>query len=247
MKAKKSLGQNFLKDLNILSKIVEQGKISEKDTVLEIGPGTGCLTELILKKNPNKLIVVEKDEKLSNLLSEKYKNKLEIINKDILDCYKDFRFKTPIKVFGNLPYNISTKILLSFIKINNLSRYFSKFIFIFQKEVADRIIADENTKNYGRLSIITDLKMKNMPIRLKLPPPSNSSVNEELYPGQPSPNGFPDTPPPKLAPNGYHPKYGKKADRYRRLDPVSAVMMRKVGTDDPKTNKQVSDAAKKPK
>jgi hypothetical protein len=93
----------------------------------------------------------------------------------------------------------------------------------------------------------TDLKMKNMPIRLKLPSPSNFSVNEELYPGQPSPNGFPDTPPPKLAPNGYHPKYGKKADRYRRLDPVSAVMMRKVGTDDPKTNKQVSDAAKKPK
>ena len=93
----------------------------------------------------------------------------------------------------------------------------------------------------------TDLKMKNMPIRLKLPPPSNFSVNEELYPGQPSPNGFPDTPPPKLAPNGYHPEYGKKADRYRRLDPVSAVMMRKVGTDDPKTNKQVSDAVKKPK
>ena len=71
--------------------------------------------------------------------------------------------------------------------------------------------------------------------------------SNELYPGQPSPNGFPDTPPPKLAPNGYHPEYGKKADRYRRLDPVSAVMMRKVGTDDPKTNKQVSDAAKKPK
>ena len=71
--------------------------------------------------------------------------------------------------------------------------------------------------------------------------------SKELYPGQPSPSGFPDTPPPKLAPNGYHPEYGKKADRYRRLDPVSAVMMRKVGTDDPKTNKQVSDAAKKPK
>ena len=73
------------------------------------------------------------------------------------------------------------------------------------------------------------------------------SIKEQLYPGQPSPNGFPDTPPPKLAPNGYHPEFGKKANRYRRLDPVSAVMMRKVGTDDPKTNKQVSDAAKKPK
>ena len=160
MRAKKSLGQNFLKDLNILSKIVEQGKISEKDTVLEIGPGTGCLTELILKKNPNKLIVVEKDEKLSNMLSEKYKNKLEIINKDILDCYKEFRFNNPIKVFGNLPYYISTKILLSFIKINDLSKYFSKFIFIFQKEVADRIVANDNSKNYGRLSILSSWKFE---------------------------------------------------------------------------------------
>ena len=90
------------------------------------------------------------------------------------------------------------------------------------------------------------------------PPPQGNLLTEktmksfkqfkkELYPGQPSPNGFPDTPPAKLAPNGYHPEYGKKADRYRKLDPVSAVMMRKVGTDDPQTNKQVSDAAKKPK
>jgi len=71
-------------------------------------------------------------------------------------------------------------------------------------------------------------------------------VKEELYSGQPSPNGFPDTPPPKMI-NGYHPEYGKRSDRYRRLDPVSAVVMNKVGTDDPKTNKQVADAAKKPK
>ena len=145
-----------LKDLNI-SKIVEQGKISEKDIVLEIGPELVELTEFILK-NPNKLIVVEKDEKLSNLLSEKYKNKLEIINKDILDCYKEFRFNYPIKVWKFIILHIN-KILLSFIKINDLNKYFSKFIFIFQKEVADRIIADQNTNNYGRLSIITDWKM----------------------------------------------------------------------------------------
>jgi hypothetical protein len=74
---------------------------------------------------------------------------------------------------------------------------------------------------------------------------ANESV--ELYPGQPSPNGFPDTPPPKMAPNGYHPEYGKQAKRYRKLDPVSAVMMNKVGTDDPETNKEVAAAAKKPK
>ena len=72
-------------------------------------------------------------------------------------------------------------------------------------------------------------------------------LQEPLYPGQPSPNGFPDTPPPKMAPNGYHPAYGKQSSRYRRLDPVSAVVMNKVKTDDPETNKEVAAAAKKPK
>jgi len=77
--------------------------------------------------------------------------------------------------------------------------------------------------------------------------PKTEPNSNELYPGQPSPNGFPDTPPPELAPNGYHPEYGKQAKRYTKLDPVSAVMMNKVKTDDPETNKQVAAAAKKPK
>ena len=159
IKAKKSLGQNFLIDDSILCKIVEIGKISENDIVLEIGPGTGNLTEKIIKKNPKKFFVVEKDKNLSNLLKEKFGNKIYIINNDILKCYHNFLFDTPIKVFGNLPYNISTKILTSFIKVKNLNKIFKKFIFVFQKEVADRIMADENTKNYGRLSIISSWKM----------------------------------------------------------------------------------------
>ena len=81
------------------------------------------------------------------------------MNKDILTCYKDFNYDEPIKVFGNLPYNVSTKILTSFIKIENLNKKFNKFIFVFQKEVADRIIAEENTRNYGRLSILTSWKL----------------------------------------------------------------------------------------
>ena len=99
--AKKSLGQNFLIDENILYKIVDIGKISNNDTVLEIGPGTGNLTEKIIKKNPKKFFVVEKDKNLSNLLEEKFGNKINIINNDILNCYNDFLFDTPIKVFGN--------------------------------------------------------------------------------------------------------------------------------------------------
>ena len=157
---KKSLGQNFLENKEILSNIIKCGNISKEDIILEIGPGTGNLTEMIIEKKPNYFIVVEKDKNLSVLLKKKFGKKIEVVNKDILDCYNNFEFKKPIKVFGNLPYNISTKILISFIKIHNLKNKFKKFIFVFQKEVADRILSEENTKDYGRLSILTSWKME---------------------------------------------------------------------------------------
>ena len=171
MKPKKSLGQNFLNDKNILNKIVECGEICEKDFVLEIGPGTGNLTELILSKKPKKLIVVEKDKELSLKLLKKFKNNIEIINNDILDCFDKLKYKEHLKVFGNLPYNISTKILISFIRENNFYKKYKKFIFVFQKEVADRIIALENTRNYGRLTILTSWKVDKKKI-INIPPNS---------------------------------------------------------------------------
>ncbi len=106
MRPKKSLGQNFLNNESILTKIVDSGNIEINDIVLEIGPGTGNLTKKILEKKPKLLIVVEKDKDLSLVLKRKYGEKIEIINKDILSCYHDFKFDRPIKVFGNLPYNI---------------------------------------------------------------------------------------------------------------------------------------------
>ena len=161
MKPKKSLGQNFLRSDEILSKIVNVGNINYNDTVLEIGPGTGNLTKKILDKKPNLLIVVEKDEVLSEKLKERFGNKITVINKDILNCYQEFKFDIPIKVFGNLPYNVSTKILTNFVKIEKINKIYEKFIFIYQKEVADRIIAKENSKYYGRLSILTSWRMDN--------------------------------------------------------------------------------------
>ena len=159
IRPKKSLGQNFLNNTRILSNIVNAGQVSNKDIILEIGPGTGNLTEKIIDRNPKEFYVVEKDKDLSNMLKKRFGNKIFIINKDILDCYNEFKFNLPIKVFGNLPYNISTKILISFIKLENLEKFFEKFIFVFQKEVAERIIAKENSKNYGRISIITSWRM----------------------------------------------------------------------------------------
>ncbi len=159
MKSKKSLGQNFLSNRNLLNRIVNEGNILNNDIIIEIGPGTGNLTNEILKKNPKKLIVIEKDNNLSKFLLTKFDKKINIINKDILKCYSDLKYDRPVIIYGNLPYNISTKILISFITLDKLTNYFKKFIFVFQKEVADRIIAEENTKNYGRLSILTSWKM----------------------------------------------------------------------------------------
>jgi len=156
---KKSLGQNFLIDSQILNMIVELGKIKSNDIVLEVGPGTGNLTEIILKKKPKKLVVVEKDKNLSLILKKKFNNEAEIINDNILNYNHEIYYNKKIIIFGNLPYNISTQILTSWIKINNLNNFCKKFVLMFQKEVADRILADSNSKNYGRLSIISSWKM----------------------------------------------------------------------------------------
>ena len=156
---RKSLGQNFLIDQKIISLIVEVGNINNEDIVFEVGPGTGNLTEKILEKNPKDLILVEKDKRLVNHLHERYGNKIKVFNEDMMKfSYKDYYDKKLI-LFGNLPYNISTQILARWIKIKNVDKFCKKFVLMFQKEVADRIIAKTNTKNYGRLSILANWKM----------------------------------------------------------------------------------------
>ena len=158
IKAKKSLGQNFLIDNNILEKITNTTPIKNK-TILEIGPGTGNLTSYILKKNPKKLLVIEKDNELSNNLKKKFHNQITIINNDILKIDETKLFKEIVTVFGNLPYNISTEILSKWIINLKEKFWFECLVLMFQKEVADRIIAETDTSNYGRLSIISNWKL----------------------------------------------------------------------------------------
>ena len=158
IKAKKSLGQNFLIDKNILEKIANITKIKDK-IVLEIGPGTGNLTSYLLKKKPKKFCAIEKDEQLVANLKEKFNNQLSIINNDVLKIDEANLFREKVIVFGNLPYNISTEILSKWIKNLKNNFWFDCLVLMFQKEVADRIIAEFNTKNYGRLSIICNWKL----------------------------------------------------------------------------------------
>jgi 16S rRNA (adenine1518-N6/adenine1519-N6)-dimethyltransferase len=155
--SKKSLGQNFLKDENIIKKIINLKNIKNKD-IVEIGPGKGAITENILKHHPNSLTIIEKDNFLLKKLNEKYKNNdsIRFYNDDILKINLEKIIKKNSIIFGNLPYNISSQILVKLIKFTKWPPKFTDLILMFQKEVAEKIIG----KSYGRLSIIANYRLK---------------------------------------------------------------------------------------
>ncbi len=158
IKAKKSLGQNFLIDKNIIDKITSITNIQDKE-VLEVGPGSGNLTEQILRNKPKKIYVIEKDKNLCGILNNKFENQVNIINEDILKIDENLISKDKLIVFGNLPYNISTEIICNWIlKLKN-DVWFNELILMFQKEVADRIISKNNMSTFGRLSIISQWRL----------------------------------------------------------------------------------------
>ena len=164
MKYKKSLGQNFLIDQNIIRKIVDLGILDDKKNVIEIGSGSGKLTQEILSKRPNFFLGIEKDKKLFNNLISNFSNfkNSKFINEDALylDETRYINEHKNIIVFGNLPYNISTQLLAKWVKHSKWPPWYEKLILMFQKEVGDRIIASKNQKNYGRLSILSNWRLK---------------------------------------------------------------------------------------
>ena len=140
---KKSLGQNFLIDQNIVNKIVKVGNIENSKIILEIGSGYGSLTKKIAALKPRKILAVEKDKKLVSFLKNNFKDykNIKIIDGDILNIIKNKKLENNITVFGNLPYNISTQVLASLILLEKWPPWYDCLILMFQKEVADRIIA----------------------------------------------------------------------------------------------------------
>ena len=159
IRAKKSLGQNFLIDQNIIDKIINTVTITDNE-ILEVGPGTGNLTKVILRKNPSKMYIVEKDTFLAESLKKIIDERVKVFNEDILNFDENSLSKNKIIVFGNLPYNISTEILSNWITNLKKDYWFTDLILMFQKEVADRIIAQFNTSAYGRLSILANWRLE---------------------------------------------------------------------------------------
>ena len=186
IKIHKRLGQNFLFDINLTDKIVMKSE-PLFSTVIEIGPGPGGLTRSILKRNPCKLFAVDKDHQSQLMLKELkeiYKDKLQIIIADAIDYPIWELGDSPRQIIANLPYNVGTKMLINWLKH---VRHFEKFTLMFQKEVAERIIANVGSPNYGRLSILTNWltktrKLFDIPATAFIPVPKVTSSVIELIP-----------------------------------------------------------------
>ena len=157
---KKSLGQNFLIDQNIIRKIINVVEVKNRH-IVEIGPGDGALTKEILNKKPKSLVVIEKDSALVSKLKLKFLNeRIEIINDDILKFDLERKIKKKSIIFGNLPYNISSQILVKLLKFKIWPPYFSDLVLMFQKELSDKITGKYLSAHYGRLYILSNYRMK---------------------------------------------------------------------------------------
>ena len=170
--AKKSLGQNFLLDLNLTSKIARQaGDLTQSD-VLEVGPGPGGLTRGLLAEGARKVLAVEKDSRAMGPLSEisaAYPGRLEVINADALEIDPLERLTPPVRVVANLPYNVGTELLVRWLTPPTWPPYWASLTLMFQKEVAERIVAQPGSKKYGRLAILSQWRTQPR-IVMELPP-----------------------------------------------------------------------------
>lgn len=186
--AKKTLGQHFLLDLNLTDKIVRLAEIDRSDHVLEIGPGPGGLTRALLKTGA-KVTAIERDKRCIDILAEisdAFPGQLSIVEGDALqfDEWSIRGTEDPIKIVSNLPYNISTELLIKWLKHNQTAEQplWSSMALMFQKEVADRILAEPDNKTFGRLSIVAQASSAprrafDLPARAFTPPPKvDSSV-----------------------------------------------------------------------
>ena len=157
--AKKSLGQNFLFDLNLTSRIARAAEPLAGATVLEIGPGPGGLTRALLAQGATHVIAVERDERAIAALREiaaLYPNRLDIVTADALRFDPRPRLPVgPVRIVANLPYNIATALLVGWLSIEPWPPWFDAAVLMFQREVAERIVASPGSKSYGRLSVLT--------------------------------------------------------------------------------------------
>ena len=172
LNAKKSMGQNFLLDLNLTSKIARLAGDLESHDILEVGPGPGGLTRGLLAAGARRVVALEKDSRCIpalNDIARAYPGQLDIFNADALNFDISTHLKAPIRIVANLPYNIGTELLIRWLTPKEWPPFWDTLTLMFQKEVAERIIATPRSKAYGRLAILAQWKT-NPKIVMELPP-----------------------------------------------------------------------------
>ena len=183
LSAKKSLGQNFLLDLNLTSKIARYAGNLEQSDVLEIGPGPGGLTRSLLNEGARKVVAIEKDTRCIAALEEvqtRFTGKLKIVEGDALSTEVRQYLTHPVQIIANLPYNIGTELLVRWLNSTTWPSFWQSMTLMFQKEVANRIVASPGSKAYGRLSVMAQWRCNtkiafNIPATAFTPPPKVES------------------------------------------------------------------------
>ena len=199
IRAKKSLGQNFLLDLNLTSKIARYAGNLKQSDVLEIGPGPGGLTRSLLNEGARQVVSIEKDNRCIAALEEiqsLFPGRLRLLQGDALSMNVSQYLTDPIKIIANLPYNIGTELLVRWLNSKNWPSFWQSMTLMFQKEVANRIVAHPGSKAYGRLSVMSQWRCNtkiafNIPATAFTPPPKVESavvhfeaLNEPKFPAE---------------------------------------------------------------
>lgn len=185
--AKKSLGQNFLLDLNLTRRIAKSAGDLSGRTVVEIGPGPGGLTRALLESDADKVVAIERDPRCieaCGVLKVAYGDRFEVINADALSVDVTTLAVGPIKIVANLPYNVATPLLIGWLR---QADRLDGMTLMFQKEVADRLVAEPGSKTYGRLSVIAQWRCEariafNLDRKAFIPPPKVTSTVVNLIP-----------------------------------------------------------------
>jgi len=160
LSAKKSLGQNFLLDFNLTRRIARAAGPLEGATIVEVGPGPGGLTRALLLEGAARVVAIEKDERCLPALSDiaaLYPGRLDIIAADAREVdYGALALPSPVRIVANLPYSVATPLLVGWLKTEPWPPWFDRLILMFQREVADRIVAKPRSKDYGRLAVLAN-------------------------------------------------------------------------------------------
>jgi 16S rRNA (adenine1518-N6/adenine1519-N6)-dimethyltransferase len=191
LSARRSLGQNFLLDFNLTRRIARAGGPLEGATIVEIGPGPGGLTRALLLEGAKRVVAIEKDRRCLPALADiatAYPGRLDVVEADAIEIdYAKLNLAPPCRIVANLPYSVATPLLIGWLKTSPWPPWFDRLVLMFQREVAERIVAKPRSKDYGRLSVIAQWRTKSrilfgIPARAFTPVPKVDSSLVELVP-----------------------------------------------------------------